>query len=66
MFKNSILTSKNTQRDFITKMSWLILFFWEIITVSSESETKPINSLCGQYPELVISKASGTGAEVVQ
>jgi hypothetical protein len=66
MFKNSILTSKNTQRDFITKMSWLKLFFGEIITVCSESGTKPIHSLCGQYPELVIGKVSGTGAEVVR
>jgi hypothetical protein len=49
LFKNSVRTSKRTPHFTITKINWLTLFN-EIISVYSESHTKPINALwesCG-------------------
>jgi hypothetical protein len=43
IFKNSVRTSKRTPHFTITKISWLILFK-EIISVYSESNTKPTNT----------------------
>jgi hypothetical protein len=36
------------------------MLFTETITVCSENDTKPINTLCGQNAELINVKASGT------
>jgi hypothetical protein len=54
MYKDSVCTTKKTQH-FSTTM-----LFTEIIALSSENHTKPINTLYGQNAELWTVKAGGT------
>jgi hypothetical protein len=52
IFKNSVPTSKKTQRVSITNISRLTLLK-EIIGVYSENHTKPLHTLCGQNAEIL-------------
>jgi hypothetical protein len=45
IFTNSVRTAKKTQRFYITKINWLMLFK-KITAVYSENHTKPINTKC--------------------
>jgi uracil DNA glycosylase len=56
IFKNSVRTTKKTERNSMTTINWLILFK-EIITVYTENNMKPINMLSGQNAELLIFEA---------
>jgi hypothetical protein len=58
IFKNSVPTSKKTQRVSIIKINWLMLFR-EIIAVYSENHMESINTLCEQNVELLNVKAGG-------
>jgi hypothetical protein len=44
IFKNSVGTSKTTQRVSVTKINWLMLLI-EIIGVYNETQTKPVNTV---------------------
>jgi uracil DNA glycosylase len=53
LFKNSVPTSKKTQRVSVTKINWLMLFS-KIIAVCSANHTKPTNILWGQKLKQVV------------